>query len=480
MSDVISFGAEGDGQTDDTEAIRHAIGQGDGVVRFGRGSYRITETIEIPLDQSSRLSLEGHEGTAKIIMAGPGPAFRFVGTHGGTADPLGVKPSVWERQRLPLVSGIEIEGAHDEADGIALQGTFQPILSRVLLRDLRHGVVLARRNRNVLISDCQIYHNRGVGIYLKDVNLHQINITGNHISYNRLGGIRIEGSEIRNLQITGNDIEYNNYRSHEGFEPSEPTAEIFIDTRERPGQVMRASVRELTISSNTIQSTYSPGGANLRILGPDADGTLPPGMAAISGNVIGNQAINVHLVGCRGIALSGNFIYSGFQHNVLADDCDDLVFGANSFGHNYWGPKREIDVNVRLVDCSDCVLNGFQLRGAPSGKTDWDASWNGGESREHPALLELERCQRMNIAACVIRDPGRAGVWFRDCDGINLSGCQIHDTRKEKQMRHAVEWHGEGRDSLAHGNQFGAGVGAESLAIDSRAGVTMSDNLETA
>ena len=457
MSDVISFGAEGDGKADDTEAIRHALLQGDGVIRFGRGTYRLTETIEIDLDRVDRTSIEGSDGNAKIVMEGKGPAFRIVGSHGGTADPKGVKPEVWQRQRLPIISGIEIEGMHPEADGIELIGTFQPIVSRVLLRDLRHGIVLTKRNRNVLISDCQIYHNRGVGIFMDRVNLHQTNITGNHISYNRLGGIRIQGSEIRNLQITGNDIEYNNYRSHPGNAPEEMTAEILIDSRGKESDSPRPSVRELTISSNTIQSTFSPNGANIRILGPDPSRTLPPGMAAISGNVVGNQAINIHLVGCRGISVTGNFVYSGFQHNLLVEGCDDLSFGSNNFGHNYWVPSREIDANVRMVDSSDCVLNGLEMRGAPSGKTNWEEAWNDGDGRTHRGLIELERCQRMNLTGCLLRDPAPVGIFLSECSRINMSACQVHDTREEKLMRRAVEWVGRGQNSLVQGNTFGQG-----------------------
>jgi len=477
MSDVISFGAEGDGKADDTEAIRHALQQGDGVVRFGRGTYRLTETIEIDLDKVDRTSIEGSEGNAKIVMEGKGPAFRIVGSHGGTADPKGVKPEVWQRQRLPIISGIEIEGKHPEADGIELVETFQPIVSRVLLRDLRHGVVLTKRNRNVLISDCQIYHNRGVGIFMDRVNLHQTNITGNHISYNRLGGIRIQGSEIRNLQITGNDIEYNNYRSHPGNDPEETTAEILIDSRGKASDSPRPSVRELTISSNTIQSTYSPNGANIRILGPDPSKTLPPGMAAISGNLIGNQAINIHLVGCRGISVTGNFVYSGFQHNLLVEGCDDLSFGSNSFGHNYWVPTREIDANVRIVDSSDCVLNGLEMRGAPSGKTNWEETWNTGKGRSHRGLIELERCQRMNLTGCLLRDPAPVGIHLSDCSRINMSACQIHDTREEKLMLRAVDWVGSGQNSLVQGNTFGQGSDG-GIRIAATASVQLGNNLE--
>ena len=87
--------------------------------------------------------------------------------------------------------------------GIELIETMQAVFEGVLIRRVRHGIRLHKRNRNVLISHCHLYFNTGVGIFLDRVNLHQINIAGSHISYNRLGGIRIEGSEVRNLQITG-------------------------------------------------------------------------------------------------------------------------------------------------------------------------------------------------------------------------------------------------------------------------------------
>ena len=48
MSDVRNFGATGDGTTDDTNAIRHAVANSIGVLRFSTGTYRISETIEIP------------------------------------------------------------------------------------------------------------------------------------------------------------------------------------------------------------------------------------------------------------------------------------------------------------------------------------------------------------------------------------------------------------------------------------------------
>ena len=115
-------------------------------------------------------------------MAGAGPALHLVGTHGKTAQPSDVADKVWQRERLPTVSGLEIAGRHPEADGVRIDGAMQPTLAGLLIRRCRHGVHLFHRDRNVLLTGCHVYDNTGVGVFLDRVNLHQINITGNHVS----------------------------------------------------------------------------------------------------------------------------------------------------------------------------------------------------------------------------------------------------------------------------------------------------------
>jgi len=72
-------------------------------------------------------------------MAGPGPALKFLGTHGGTANPRSVKENVWQRERNPLVDGLEIVGGHPKAIGLWLEGTMQPIVTRLAMRQALHG-----------------------------------------------------------------------------------------------------------------------------------------------------------------------------------------------------------------------------------------------------------------------------------------------------------------------------------------------------
>lgn len=113
---VLTLGVKGDGTTDDTAAIEQAI-HDHGSVSFPRGTYRLTRTVQIPLGETGFAALSG-DGTARIVMAGSGPAFFFKGSHEGSAAPSSFKPPVWEKERSPMVSGIEIVGGHAEADGI--------------------------------------------------------------------------------------------------------------------------------------------------------------------------------------------------------------------------------------------------------------------------------------------------------------------------------------------------------------------------
>ena len=153
----------GDGKADDTASVQTMVDAG-GAVRFPRGTYRLTKPIVVDLDKTGFISLNG-DGVARFVMENSGPAFHFKGTHGGTADPTSLKPEIFARQRTPMVDGIEIVGAHPEADGIEATGTMQLTITRLAVHEARHGVRLSVRNRNVIISDCHLYHNSGVGVF---------------------------------------------------------------------------------------------------------------------------------------------------------------------------------------------------------------------------------------------------------------------------------------------------------------------------
>lgn len=398
---VRDFGAKGDGQTDDTAAIEQAVAAGIGDLVFPRGVYRVTRPIVIDLDRVGPMSLVAH-GTARVVMAGPGPAFRFVGTHEGTASPASFKPNVWERQRSPMVDGLEIVGDHPEACGLEAAGTMQWTVTRAVIRKTLHAIHLVERNRNVIVSDCHLYENLGAGIFYDHVNLHQSNITGCHISYNKAGGIVCRGGDVRNIHVAGCDIEGN-------MDPNgPPAANVLIDCTDSP-----AGIAEIAVTGCTIQHENVPGAANIRYLGADAKDRRW-GHFTITGNVLSDVEWNIELRKARGVTIVGNTFWMGFAGDLLAEDCSNLVLGANNFDRNpgyAYGRSLEAKGGITLRDCRDCTLTGLHLNGVHGTQ----------------AGLVLQNCTRCLVAQCTILDCDNAGVLLENVTSSRLLGCLIRN-----------------------------------------------------
>lgn len=403
------WGVIGDGLADDTAALQKAIDQSVGELHLPRGRYRITRSLVIDLDRVGYTSITG-TGTAVILMEGPGPALRFQGTHTKSADPGNFSADVWDRQRMPLVDGIAIQGKHPEAEGILATGTMQLTITRVHLRGLRHGIHLIENNRNVAIADSHIYENRGIGIFYDDVNLHQSNITNCHISYNAGGGIVSLRGNVRNVHVTGCDIESN-------MSPDTPaTANVLIDCRES-----RAGTAEVAITGCTIQhNNPSPDSANIRIFGrslPTPSGAdVQEGHVCITGNVLSDVQVNLHLNDCRGVVVTGNTFWQGYSYNLLVENCHSVVIGPNNFDRNpryNYGNSKDSNNGLLIRDSVDCTLTGLHL----------SQVWR------QPAGLRIENCRRMNIDGCTVLDCDNAAILLRDVHDSRISDCLLRDDR---------------------------------------------------
>jgi hypothetical protein len=396
-ADVRRFGAQGDGRTDDTEAIRQAIGESKGAVVFGGGRFRISETIEISLAESEPIGLDGQAGTGTVVMAGPGPAFRILGTHQGTSDPDTVSDQVARLQRMPTVQDLVIEGAHPEADGIEFLNTLQPVVHGVMIRRMRHGIILRQRSRNFLLDASHLYDCSGVGLLLDQVDLHQAIVQGSHISFCRQGGIRSIASSIRNLQITGNDIEYNYDRD------AEPSADIWIDSRQ-------GSVREGTIASNTIQSVPTDGGANIRWIGnPDTEDKV--GLWSITGNHISNQTINIHITRGRGFTITGNSFIRGIDRNLLLEDSRHVVFAANSIDNNP-DYRETVGNGITIRRCRGVILSAVQLQVA-------------GPVPGREAAVEIIGSREVTLTGSQLFDAVPDGVFVSHSRNVQIEQCMI-------------------------------------------------------
>lgn len=406
----------GDGKTDDTAAIQHLFDT-LGSVRLPKGMYLLTKTLKIDLAKTGYAALSG-DGTVRLVMEGPGPALLFIGTHEGSAAPETFKPEVWENQRTPMVEGIEIVGAHGEADGIEATGTMQITLSRVVIRECRHAVHLTTRNRNVLISACHFYHNTGIGVFYDNVNLHQSNIVGSHISYNGGGGIVSVGGNVRNLHIGTCDIEGNHAKD------GPPSANVMLDSR-------GGSIGEVAITGCTLQHTHkSPDSANIRIIGSGTDASLlrragrehtREGNVTITANVFSDVQVNVDIQQARGVTITGNTFWEGFQHDLVVADSGNVVVTGNNFDRN---PRYLVNGNdnaemngIVFLRCEDSILNNNVISGV----------W------KQRAAVDIESCNRLQICHNSVLDSDGVGLRLEKVTNSLVTGNIIQDDRPQEQ-----------------------------------------------
>ncbi|MEM7010341.1 MAG: right-handed parallel beta-helix repeat-containing protein, partial [Verrucomicrobiota bacterium] len=375
---------------------------------------------------------------------GPGPALRLTGTHLGTASPKTFKPKTWN-ERMPIVAGIEILGAHPEADGIALIRTMGAIVDDVSVRWCRHGIHLIERNRNTVIADCHLYENSGIGVYLDDLSLHQINVSNSHISYNRQGGIVVRDGNVRNLQITGCDIEAN--MPHD--ETPTKTANILIDVSGSPEDKTK-SIAEVAITGNTIQhsanysgtedKTVAPGGANIRLAGKEI---YDIDSVTISGNVLSDTTTSIDIDRAHDVAISANNFFAPKPRNLRVTNSQRVVVSGNTFN-----PRQfERPGTIYFENCDDCIVSNSTIH-----KFDTDEG-----------ALVLAGCSGFVLNGLTFTDCG-PGIILRETKDTTISSCRISRTSEGAQD---IAIDDSNSNILLNGNAFSGEVLIEKSALAS-------------
>lgn len=374
------------------------LNESDGRLNIPAGTYEFGGTLEVDLSKLGAIAIRG-EGPVTIRMKAAGPAIRVTGSLTGSADPRRIKNSTW-LERMPLIDGIGILGDHPEADGIELVQTMQPVITRVHIRHVRHGIILSKRNRNVAISNVHLYDNSGIGLYLNQVDLHQFNVANSHISYNQQGGIVVRGGNVRNVHVTGCDIEANM--------PNDPTptdsANVFIDC------CKSGSVAEVAITGNTIQhyahyhrEKQAPGGANIRVAGRDG---FQPNMITITGNVMSDTHTHVHLLKTNDVTVASNTYFTTEPTDILVEDCQRI-----SIANSALNPREAKGTGqVVLKRSSHCVVNGLICHNLLAGD----------------AAINLFDCQNTRVSDCVISG-SKNGIQLMDCQNCSVTDCTVTD-----------------------------------------------------
>lgn len=402
---------------DSTERLQAAIDDSSGLLELPAGVHVISRPLVIDLTKTKCREVRGNAAT-EIRMVGSGPAFRVIGSHYKSAAPAGFTEQVWTNERMPTFVGFGIRGEHADSDGIQATGTMQLTVSRMHLRKLRHGVHLVENNRNVIVEHCHIYECSGVGIYYDDVNLHQSNIVGCHVSYCDAGGLVSRGGNVRNIHVSGSDFEGNMSAN------SEATANILIDCR-----TSEYGTAEVAISGCTIQHTDDgPDSANIRILGASnskvdasegstSNGNAPrinEGNITITGNVLSDVQHNIHLDGCRGVTVVGNTFWMGFTHNLLVEDCSYIVVTGNNMDRNPrydYGNSTTSKNSVVFHKCRRCTLDGLTISNISAGpaiefRDCEDMLCSGLAVFDSPFAIKLSNVRNSILSHCMLRSSG--------------------------------------------------------------------------
>lgn len=416
---------------DSTTVLQKAIDTHSGNLLLGKDEVlRISKPLVFDLTKHKAVAVKAAGGVT-IVMDGPGPALRFVGSHKGTASPKSFKPATWN-ERMPIVSGIEILGNHEMADGIELEQTVGAIVRDVSVRWCRHGIHLINRNRNVIVSNCHLYENAGVGLYLDDVNLHQINVGTSHISYNRQGGIVVRDGAVRNLQVSGCDIEGN----MPADETTTKVANILIDLSGSPDSRAK-SVAEIAITGCTIQhsanyggaenKTVAPGGANIRLAGKEI---YPIDSVTISGNMLSDTTTNIDIDYAIDVSINANNLFAPKPANLHVANSKRVVVSGNTFN-----PRQfERLGTIAFENCTDCVIANSTLH----------------QFATTAGALILDRCGGFTINGLNLSDCG-SGIILKNTTDTTISSCRVTRTTGDSPD---ISIDDSNKNILLNGNSF--------------------------
>ncbi len=393
-TDLKQFGVIGDGVADDAPALQRALDESRGVFFLPPGDYRLSHGLKVRLDQRGHTAVRSQG--ARLLNQSPEPALHVIGTHTGSASPAELTDAVGAHELMPTVCDLEIVGGHG-GDGIRLERTYKAVVSRVTVRDCVHGIHIPNHNRNIIIADCHLYRNYGIGVFLDNVNLHQINIHGCHIQYNYRGGIKIVEGNVRNVQIVGNDIEYN--RNPE--DASEPAGDVWFVA----GPI---GIREGAICGNTIQGVPTRDGANVRLEGIGPQNMLKVGLLTVSGNLITSQQVNILCRYARGIALGDNIHISGHTRNIRVEDCEQVtITGAVLDNNPDYQPAAPGGIELSRVQ--GCTVTGVMAENC----------------RE---ALSATACTGLTVSGCCFRNTQGRAISLMNCADVAVTGCVFPDT----------------------------------------------------
>ena len=236
------------------------------------------------------------------------------------------------------------------------------------------------------------------------------------------------------------------------------SADIHIDCS------VMGSVREGTISGNTIQAIPSPGGANIRFTGPSGN-SEQIGLWSITGNHISNQTVNIDLVHTRGISITGNTFIRGYNQNMKLDDCHNLIFSDNVIDRNkdYFPEKMICLDGISILKSQGIILSNNIIDGVENG------------SPESGGALTISDSREITLTGCHIINPKFRGIQIEHSNNVRVNNCLIMEDENNRRMIRALETNGICQGIIIKNNTFERGTKGDIM--NSAKGAVIKENI---
>jgi len=303
--EVDAFGAEGDGETDDTDAIQRAIDSvtGTAVLAFSAGrEYLVSSTIFV--DVATIRGIAGRN--ARITPDADIDVFDISGSHDGTANPSGTTDDVQDNEMNPFVRNLRVGASDSDPKGTAITttNTFGLRVEGCQLYNLTTAIRFRGNLRNPIINGNHIWHCLDYGIWYDDPDLHQSIIESNHISYCRKSiYVDCVTVECPDINIIGNSLEASSRPA---------TAENIIHMRSDEW------IEDVTIVGNLIEDHGDLTGPTILLEGISGINNFT--RVVIAANGIGNSAnADISLSNIKQVSVTGNSITDSNDYAVSID-----------------------------------------------------------------------------------------------------------------------------------------------------------------
>src|SRR5262249_48078720 len=151
---------------------------------------------------------------------------------------------------------------------------------------------------------------------------------------------------------------------------------------------------------------------------------------------------------CRSVVITGNSIYSGYQHAIVAEDAEHLVIGANSIDHNpeYKGNSTD---RVLLRRCRNVGITGLILQHTRAASTPVTES------------AAIRDCHNVSIIGCQIINARERGIALAGCTVVRVAECTIRGRPDDKTYRAALAVDKDCRHVMVVSNFLGRGSDGE-------------------